>query len=126
MTAVRTWSRRYVTLMAMMAAMVMLLPGIAAASPLHLNVQPTERSNDIKVKIYTSVHLGPANINNHYLGTWYVPKSGSTKTVNLNVMSIVFMVLKMSYEEQKKDLKIWSQAAAGMHKTTMTVIKNIK
>ena len=100
-------------------------PGAVLASPLHLTVKAKERSNDIRAKIYVSVHMAPANINNHYLGTYYVPKNGSKKKVKRNIAGLAQAEFTMQYKAARKEFKTALQMIVAQQKRQTTVIKKL-
>lgn len=80
--------------------------------------------NLVRVRIWISTNVGPLNMNNHYLGAFYVPKGGSlTKQLNVGVATfklvlkakneVVDAVIKMLGAMFQAQQKVMSAAISG-------------
>lgn len=88
----------------------------AEAASFHPRIEARDSGNKVRVRVWVSASLGPIQLNNHFLGTFYVPKGSSlSRTVNVGLAQIG-LVMKAKNQVVEATIKMLAAGFATQKK----------
>lgn len=94
-----------------------------ASAPFDVKLTRKRIGSNYRVRIWASIHMGPVNVSNRYIGQMYVPVNGAKKVQTFNT-NLGFQI-QVAAQKLSQTQKVQARLMLKMHQMQMAIIRNI-